>query len=92
MQDAGFPQRAGLPQKYLALAALASRLAHEWLSCFELLALLQLLGRFLRRHGFSPWFGLPPWAVTPLAIPTKNRAEGSGLPSIIWQFSQNFSD
>jgi hypothetical protein len=41
----------------------------QWLGGFELLRFLQALGAlagFLRCHGFSPSFGLPPWAVTRL--------------------------
>ena len=32
----------------------------------KLLAFLQFLGNFLGCHGFSPFLGLPPWAVTHL--------------------------
>jgi hypothetical protein len=48
---------------------------------FDLLdfrAFLEFLGRFLGCHGFSPSFGLPPWAVTSLyAHPgSTSRARG----------------
>jgi hypothetical protein len=38
----------------------------EWLGRLDLFRLLEFLGRFPRRHGFSPFFALPPGAVASL--------------------------